>query len=145
MGPVIDRKLYIRKMHAILNELRISYSKEFLLSGYGVEHTTDLSDAQLEELVKCLEAMKTERNREYQDKARKMRSEVLCLLNKYGIYNTNNDWTEVNNFLLQPRIAGKKLYELNLEELKALRAKLNSILSKQAKVKAAEQQTAKLN
>jgi hypothetical protein len=61
-------------------------------------------------------------------KIKKLRSAILVRLQKYGIDTTN--WTEVNNFMRQPKIAGKTLGEMNLNELYELIPKLESILTK---------------
>lgn len=63
------------------------------------------------------------------------RSGVLTRLQKYGVDTTN--WTKVNAFLKQPKIAGKVIYELSIDELKLLIPKLESMITKK-KVKASE-------
>lgn len=60
---------------------------------------------------------------------KRQRSGVLKRLQKLGIDTTN--WTNVNTFLCDPRIAGKSLYELSGDELQSLIPKLESILKKQ--------------
>jgi galactokinase len=59
---------------------------------------------------------------------KKQRSSVLHLMQKMGIDTT--DWNRVNAFLMDGRIAGKKLYELSGDELDALTRKLRSIEKK---------------
>lgn len=56
---------------------------------------------------------------------KRQRSICLKLMQKMGIDTT--DWTRVNAFLTDGRIAGKKLYELNGTELGNLERKLRSI------------------
>ena len=63
------------------------------------------------------------------------RSGVLTRLQKYGVDTTN--WTKVNAFLKQPQVAGKVLYELSIDEMRALITKLESMIAKK-KVKDAE-------
>ena len=58
---------------------------------------------------------------------RKLRSQVLNILTKMGIYNDNDDWERVNAYLSQSRIAGKVLYLCNEAELKALIKKLHAV------------------
>lgn len=60
---------------------------------------------------------------------RKLRSGILTRLQKYGIDTTN--WNEVNRFLEQPKIAGKKLYDLTIPEMQTLITKLEAINNKQ--------------
>jgi len=59
---------------------------------------------------------------------KRLRSAILHRLQKYGIDTTQ--WPAVNKFLEQPRIAGKRLYDLSNEEMSALIPKLESILLK---------------
>ena len=60
---------------------------------------------------------------------RKLRSGILTRLQKYGLNTT--DWNEVNRFLEQPKIAGKKLYDLTIPEMQTLITKLEAINTKQ--------------
>jgi hypothetical protein len=74
--------------------------------------------------------------KEVSPEVRAMRSELLTICNKMGIYVTNDDWSAVNHFFESPRIAGKKLNKLSLEELTALVPKMRSILTKHLKAQA---------
>lgn len=56
---------------------------------------------------------------------KKRRSAVLHRMQKIGVDTTN--WTNVDNFCMQPRIAGKVFRKLTIEELSALIPKLESI------------------
>lgn len=56
------------------------------------------------------------------------RSAVLKRLQQIGVDTT--DWSRVNGFLQQPRIAGKPLYKLDSDELAALIPKLEAIKKK---------------
>ncbi len=56
------------------------------------------------------------------------RSAILKRLQKHGIDTT--DWRKVNAFLEQPRIAGKRLYEMSIEEMQNFIRKMESILKK---------------
>ena len=60
-----------------------------------------------------------------------LRSAILHRLQKHGVDTTN--WANVNRFMEQPRIAGKKLYEMSVPEMQDLIKKLESILSKDKK------------
>ena len=126
----MDRNSHYRKMHALLKDIGIESSKPFLLEGYGVEHTNELSDQDLMHLVDRLIKMKSEKN-SFQDSEKKhWRSVILTLLNKYGIYVTNNDWSMVNQFLLQKKIGGKMLYEMSITEIQAACLRIRIILAK---------------
>jgi hypothetical protein len=113
----------------LLQTVGISNSKADILAGYGVESTTELSEQQLVELIDRLRLM--EHNKENAPKIiRTERSIVLNLLTKLGIYEDSGSWTRVNVFLLDKRIAGKLLYEMNELELQKLQHKLRAIINK---------------
>lgn len=119
----------LRKFHALLRELKLSDQKEAILEGYGYESTRDLPLDLLEDAINRLVTLRDGTKSD----TRKLRSSVLCLLQSLGIYENKNSWARVNEYLLQPRIAGKLLYQMTDQELIDLRVKLNSILSKQEK------------
>lgn len=104
--------------------------KADMLGAYGVESSKDLTDEQADELTQRLNDMQLSRKKDTPRPIRSARSTALTLINSLGIYATNGDWSRVNQFLLQPRIAGKLLYEMDLDELKALNRKLRSMIKK---------------
>ncbi len=63
-----------------------------------------------------------------QAELKKLRSGILHRLQKHGVDTT--DWSKVNQFLENPRIAGKRLYDLTEAEMRVLIPKLESILRK---------------
>ncbi len=130
MATKTDRSFLMRKLHALLNETGLMIHRKSFLEGYGVTSASDLTHEDLEHFTNHVESIK---NTEIKNMKRKARSVVLSILQKLGIYESNNDWAVVNGYLLQPKIAGKLLYEMNHKELDALIIKLNSILSKQEK------------
>jgi hypothetical protein len=68
--------------------------------------------------------------RRYRDReTKRLRSAILHRMQKYGIDTTS--WAVVNKFLEQPRIAGKRLYDLSIDEMTGLIPKLDSMLHKQ--------------
>ncbi len=140
----MDRNPLYKKMHALLRELGIADSKEDILAGYGVESSKELSDSDLVHLVARLDEMKRGKV-SVTDEVRNHRSSILAQLQKMNIYSTNNDWTKVNAFLLQPRIAGKVLYEMNAEELRTLKMKLHAIFEKWKNEQNKERLFAQLN
>lgn len=74
---------------------------------------------------------------------KKLRSAILLKLQKFGIDTTN--WTRVNGFLEQNRIAGKRLYEMNCSEMRELISKLGNILIKEKKREVKETRQAIMN
>jgi len=126
----MDRNFLYRKMHALLKELNLLDSKTDLLFSYGVQHTTELSDPDLQHLIARLENIKKERNTAIEVDIRHWRSIILSILNKYGIYEDASDWTRVNGFLLHKRVCGKLLFELSVVEMQMLAIRLRAILKK---------------
>ena len=116
-------------MHKLLWKLGASESKLDFLSEYGVTSTTDLSDDEIDHLIERLR--KSVENKYHSgSELRQWRSNALALMNKCGVYVTNNDWASVNRFMLDKRICGKLLYELGVDELKTLCVKLRAIAVK---------------
>jgi hypothetical protein len=74
---------------------------------------------------------------------KKLRSSILKKLQQHGVNTT--DWTCVNLFLENPRIAGKRLYNMSNEEMQLLIKKLGSILGKDATKKQEIERITKLN
>lgn len=128
--PTTDR---IRTFHALLANVGIMDQKANILDGYDVDSTKKLTDAQLDEINERLRKMQYAKN-EAPRAIRLKRSTVLEQLEVLGVYKHNEPkkWTRVNSYLLNKRIAGKYLYELDETELKALIAKLRAIAKKQA-------------
>ncbi len=136
----MDRMKAYRYFHALLGELGIRDRKADILSGYGVESTTELSDGQLMQLIGILEDEKhhrtAERGTSEADTMRRQRSRVLRLLTDMGVYYVEPGepkqacWERVNRFLSSPRIAGKVLYEMTVEELSRVERLLRSMHDK---------------
>jgi len=85
------------------------------------EYKRMLADMQLE-VEKCNPKFHRERE------TKRLRSAILHRMQKYGIDTTI--WAAVNKFLEQPRVAGKRLYDMTTDEMSALIPKLESILKK---------------
>lgn len=74
---------------------------------------------------------------------KRLRSGILHRLQQHGVDTTR--WQNINAFLQQPRIAGKMLFEMSVDEMKALIPKLESILKKDAETRAAETKLTECN
>lgn len=61
---------------------------------------------------------------------KKLRSGILYRLQKHGVDTT--DWDKVNRFMENPRIAGKRLYQMTEDEMRAFIPKMERILQKDA-------------
>ena len=115
----------VRRLRATWIKQGIDQYREAILEGYGVSSTADLNLQQLDELI-----TQYSNQAPASEHVRRQRSIILDLLIKLGIYNDNGDWRAVNAYLMQPRIAGKLLYQMSSDELNALQYKLRSILAK---------------
>lgn len=138
----MEKSKKVQRLRAIWISQGIDNHREAILEGYGVTSTAELNVAQLDELIAQYSAAN---QRPVSDEVRRLRSNVLTLLNRYGVYNTNDDWVRVNQFLMQPRIAGKLLYLMTEPELKTLLRKLHSMIDKRQKVVENEKRSAFLN
>lgn len=92
-------------------------------------HINEMTNAEFEEMCDMITDRKLEERNSYKEKVRKARSSVLCSIGRLGI-NTVDNWEEINAFLMSPKIAGKLLYEMDLQELKDLKRKLEAIARK---------------
>ncbi|SDC53661.1 hypothetical protein [Williamwhitmania taraxaci] len=109
--------------------------KEQLVSTVTDGRTTslqELSDKEYSELVRWManQVGRFNKTKPITEAEREQRSLVLKLLNKLGVHTINDDWSAVNIFLLDPKIAGRLLYELDEQDLGVLIRKLNSIIDK---------------
>ncbi len=112
-------------------------SKEDVIWQYSGMMTTSLSTfyekkptayfAMISELQKIANSMKTPEQLT-SDGIKKLRSAILHRLQKHGVDTT--DWTKVNSFLENPRIAGKRLYNMSEADMRAFIPKMESILTK---------------
>jgi len=109
--------------------LGVAENKPDILAQYQAESTLDLSEQELDDVIKRL-SVSTHKRRVATPDERKWRSNVLVQLNRCGVYATNGDWSQVNKYLLDKRIWGKLLYELSVKELKSLCTKLRVIADK---------------
>lgn len=120
----------IIQFHTLLHKVGIMDQKEAILEGFGVTSSKDLSDLQITEVISRLQRMSDARYN-VPESTRRKRSTILDLLVRLDVYKNNGDWSRVNKYLMQPRIAGKLLYEMDETELDALARKLRAILKKQ--------------
>ena len=122
-----NKKLKIKTFHALLARLGIMSYKADMLCGYGVESTSQLEAWELDELIQRLRDEEQARRHKHDAELRSLRSIALTVLQRMGIYKDTHSWRRVNEYLLNPRIAGKLLYDCNSDELRALIKKLRGI------------------
>jgi len=138
----MDRLKKYRIMYGLLKEIGIENAKTSLLEGYRVEHTSDLTDEDLDHLIGRLRDMKVEKANTEANELKHWRSNLLSLLNKYGVYVTNNDWSAVNKLLLNKKVAGKVLYEMDKKELQDTCLRMRAILMKREQIQDEETELA---
>lgn len=115
---------------ALLSERGLTAQKEAVLSRYGVSRIRDLDGPQIDHLIDGLRQLPEVHRREAAPEIRKARSTVLNLLDDLGIKAKNGNWKPVNDYLMQPRIAGKVLYDMTAEDLKATAKRLRVVIKK---------------
>ena len=117
----------VRRLRALWFNQGVNKYRDAILEQYGVESTTDLSNEQLDELIR---SYSHEWHPPVSERAMRLRSETLTLLNRLGLIANGSDWTMINDFLMNPKISGKLLYQMDEPELVTLGKKLHSIISK---------------
>ncbi len=105
--------------------------KEDLVWQYSHYTTTSLREfaaSKPKEYEKMIEDMQSLVNGINNNELKRLRSAILHRLQKHGVDTTK--WENVNRFMSMPRIAGKPLYELSIEEMQSLIPKMEAILQK---------------
>jgi mevalonate kinase len=126
------------RFYALLKQIPQSDKEQFVWEYSGML-TTSLSEfverkpQEYRQMISDMQNLVNEMNVHSSNDAikaelKRLRSAILHRLQKHGVDTT--DWNKVNAFMRQPRIAGKTLGEMNLEELKSFIPKLQSILTK---------------
>lgn len=114
--------------------------KEALVSQFTGGRTASLREmtpAEYEEMCECLQTGKQlgETSAAYKERLRKARSAALNRMQRLGVDTADRTFAAVNDFCLDPRIAGKPFGLLTVEELQALVPKIEAILRKPKPVK----------
>lgn len=130
----------IKRLRAMWIKQGVDQYRDAILQPYGVSSTADLSLQQLDELID-----KFNTQREVTPRTRALRSDVMVTLNRLGVYADNGDWSRVNEYLLNPRVAGKLMYQMTDDELANLNRKLRSILAKNMAISAEVERQKLLN
>jgi hypothetical protein len=123
----MERKQKNSLVHKLMFAAGVRDHKEALLEPYGVDGVSDLSDTQIDELIERLQRLpqlkskKTDTPKEI----RNLRAVIIISAEQYmGIKISDPDsWDRFNKLMLNSRICGKFLWELNEDELKALNKK----------------------
>lgn len=119
------------RFYALLKQNPMA-DKDELVSQFTGGRTTHVSEMRREEFIALCDSLQY--GSEQEQKARELalkraRSAALLRIGRLGI-NTIDNWDGINAFVSSPRIAGKKFYDLSVDELNALVHKLESIIRK---------------
>jgi hypothetical protein len=120
----------IKQFYVLLGKLKLKEQKESLLSGYNVSSSKNMTAANMKQLISRLLKMQ---ETETTTGVRKQRSIMLALLTDMGIYNCTDkgSWSAVNALMLNPRISGKVMYEMDEAQLKSAILRVRAMKSKQ--------------
>ena len=127
--PTISLSDKRRRAGALMSEAGLMNFKADVLIPYGVERIRDLTDDQLDDLNERLAEIVSQKKQSSKE-MRAARSTVLGLCDDLGIKAKGGNWTRVNEFLMQKRIAGKLLFEMNLKELKTCAKRIRAMKKK---------------
>ena len=127
---MIQEVINFARFYAALNRLPVEGGREELKRQLVLQYTDGRTDSlhgmTRREYVACCEAL--ERENGYRGELRKRRSECLRLMQRLGVDTT--DWTRVNAFCEDRRIAGKVFGRLTAGELQRLGVKLRTVLAR---------------
>jgi hypothetical protein len=136
-------------------------TKEELVLEYSNNKTASLSwfrdimprdyDRMIQDMQQIVDSMKQPKNKTQQQPSKfttsavtkQYRSAILKRLQQHGIDTTN--WDRVNSFMENPRIAGKRLYEMSDQEMIDFIPKMESILKKDKQREAAIERLTTMN
>lgn len=126
------------KFYSLFNRLPCAGDREYLKKELVLEYTRgrteslkEIKRGEYEALCEALEQLLVQNPAVnlYRQALKRKRSEVLHQMQLYGI--DTSDWTIVNRFCENKRIAGKSFRHLEYEELEALYKKLRAMRKKQ--------------
>lgn len=118
------------RFYAAIRELSVvgdrQDMKEMLVLQYTQGRTDSLREMTLQEYESCCRDL--EGKVRWKEELRRQRSATLLLMQQMGVDTT--DWERINRLCLEPRIAGKEFYKIDIEEHLRLRKKLRAIRRK---------------
>lgn len=106
--------------------------KEELVLDFTNGRTTHVSQMKRDEFTALCDMLQYGSEQEQQARniaLKKARSAALLRIGRLGIQTIDN-WDGINAFVQNPKIAGKKFYDLTVDELKSLVNKLEAIIRK---------------
>lgn len=128
----MERERNYARFYCLLKKLP-GADKETLVEEYTNGRTVHLHETSLQEYNTMCNAMEQvagydERMATLRKELRRKRSVCLKLMQQLGVDTT--DWARVDNFCMNPRLAGKPFRKISIEELEDFAVKLRSIMRK---------------
>ena len=117
------------RFYALLKQNPMA-DKEELVSQFTGGRTTHISQMRQDEFIALCDALQygSPGERKAQELAlKRARSAALLRVGRLGI-NTIDNWEGINSFVASPKIAGKRFYDLSVDELNSLTRKLEMII-----------------
>lgn len=118
------------RFYALLKQMPGKVEKDDLIwqfTGMRTNSLRDMTDTEYDRLVNHMVGI-VDQNQPDEKVIKKLRSGILTRLQRHGV--NTADWTAVNRFMLNPRIAGKALYQMSIDEMQRLIPRLEQILIK---------------
>ena len=122
------------RFYALLNQL-VGANKEQLVSEFTNGRTTSLREMTKQEYNEMCNKLQGDDSEINEKELKHWRHVVLTSLSAMNIFVQGKDYSAVDNYCMNKRIAGKRFAMLNAAELQALNKKLNAIKLKSKKTK----------
>ena len=131
-GGIMGAERNYARFYALLKQLPKA-DKENLVEQYTHGRTVHLHETSIQEYDTMCNDMERvvgldERREAIRKELRRKRSVCLKLMQQLGVDTT--DWARVDNFCMNPRLAGKPFRNISIEELEELSVKLRTIKRK---------------
>lgn len=133
--------------HVLLHSAGIREHKEAILEPFGVESVTELQEKDLDTLIARLTNIPLSRKAETPKAIRSLRSKVILVAEEYLDCKiaSPESWTRFNALMMNNRIAGKLMWEMDESELKTVNKKLQKLARDMASRRRFEKFQAKHN
>lgn len=118
------------RFYALLKQMPGKVEKDDLIwqfTGMRTNSLRDMTATEYDRMIKHMDGI-VDQNQPDEKVIKKLRSGILTRLQRHGV--NTADWAAVNRFMLDPRIAGKALYQMSIDEMQRLIPRLEQILIK---------------
>lgn len=118
------------RFYVLLKQMPGKVEKEDLIwqfTGMRTISLRDMTGAEYDRMIEYMDGV-VDQNQPDERVIKKLRSGILSRLQRHGV--NTADWAAVNRFMLNPRIAGKALYQMSIDEMQRLIPRLEQILIK---------------